>query len=136
VKTKALARRHGPPSIGERLHGRGFLSDGNPHIEPGSPVRVNVVRSQCVDDGIASRRVGFGGPREKAAARRIGPERQRQALQQVTDPADTNRLPPLQPRNRDGVSGHHGNAQVGPEPLRRRPDDSPVFCPFGERHKG
>jgi len=93
------------------------------------------VRGERGDQRMATRLVGLGGARKEPAARWIRPERPGQLLQEVTHPSHADRLPALQPRNRYGVTGHDGNAEIGAEPLRGRPHDRPVFPTLRQRHE-
>ena len=49
LKTKTLARRDRPATVGERLHGCGLLADWNPYVETRPAVRRDVVRRKRLD---------------------------------------------------------------------------------------
>jgi len=77
----------------------------------------DVALGQRVDQRLTALRIHVRRARESSSARGIRPQRERQSLQEMTDPAYAERLPSLDTRDRRLIAGDDGNTEIGPEEL-------------------
>src|SRR5262249_33824930 len=105
----------------------GLLGEGNPDVQTGDAVRLDVVFAQSCEEGIAALGVGRVGVGELLVDALVAPEIDDEALQDVADPTDAERLAAFDAGDRSLVAGENGQSQIGSERFRYGADDGPAL---------
>ncbi len=90
LQTESLTGRYRPASTRELLDDIRLVAHRNPDVESGCGCDLGAGRRQRRDHPLATTGVGVGGTCEMASARGVGPEGQRQVLEEMAHPSRTN----------------------------------------------
>ena len=105
----------GPTQLKQRLNDRALVREWNPDIEARFSECLDPVRRQRAEQRRSSHRVRFFCDGKLAHDASIEQERGDECLQNVADPADSDRLSPLEGGDCLRIAGKQSHAQVGSE---------------------
>src|SRR6266568_5143020 len=114
AEPEPLSRAHGPAALQQLLHGRDLLGQRYPDAQAGAAVAGDPAPGERVHEGLAPLCVRAFGASEEVPRALARPEVRRGLLQQVADPAGAEQLAPLDPADREGITGHRATRRSGP----------------------